>query len=423
MLAAVVTLTGVVFIPNGLATLGAFDPKTNGLAAGALVTVVFGAKTVEGLVDFAVAPNENTGDCPKVVEFVVVDGALLVLGVPNEINGVLVCKADACVAGLPKLNVTGAEVVVCGTFEALVCAVFICALIKLFEPNVGGVNVGNAVLLAGFDNPNEKLGGAVAFVAGCVSPGFVADSCMTGLVSCNVTDDVDDGVPENANPPRRGTEALVEVGIDGIELVVADEKLNVTLREDGVFDAALESDVALCEVVAVGKGMLGGDDIADTVMSGVTLSALLALSALSLTVCGTSFGSIVGTFDGSVVLGLAAEAAAIIVDGTFKSEVVVAVLNVTEVIVLRLADVEETVSSGFSTWPDLSMSLESLLTQSTSSLGSSPRKKLNIMASFDSLSRFRNMLVVLVFGFTNDIEFSSSSSANFLLLLDDFTLL
>lgn len=53
---------------------------------------MFVAKPAEGLVDFAVAPKENTGDCPKLVE-VVVEGTF-VLGVPNDMIGILGCKVD-----------------------------------------------------------------------------------------------------------------------------------------------------------------------------------------------------------------------------------------------------------------------------------------------------------------------------------------
>lgn len=201
---------------------------------------------------------------------------------------------------------------------------------------------------------------------------------MAGLSVGDVTGAIEVGV-ENANPPRRGTEeALVEIGGDTAELVT-DEKLNVTLREDGAFDAtALDSDDPLCAVVAVGLRMLAVDDTAGNVISGATLSEF------SLLVCGTSFGSgsILGTFDGSVVIGFAAAT----VDGTFRRDVVVAVLNVTEVLVLKLADAEETDSIGFSIWPHLSLSLGLTLTLSTSSFGSSPRKALNIIANFDSLS-------------------------------------
>lgn len=72
------------------------------------------------------------------------------------------------------MNVTGADVVVCGAFEVLVCAGL--RLAKVFDPNVGGVNEGNAVLLTGFDKPNEKLGGVAVVVAGFVSAGFAAIS-------------------------------------------------------------------------------------------------------------------------------------------------------------------------------------------------------------------------------------------------------
>lgn len=84
------------------------------------------------------------------------------------------------------------------------------------------------------------------------------------------------------------------------------------------------------------------------------------------------------SFGVSIVLVLIAS------DGTFRTDVVVAVLKVTEVFVVKFADVDETaalfvsfLSLGLSTLPALTRTL------STSSFDSSPRKKLNIISNLD----------------------------------------
>lgn len=71
-------------------------------------------------------------------------------------------------------------------------------------------------------------------------------------------------------------------------------------------------------------------------------------------------------------------------DGTFRTDVVVAVLNVTEVFVVKLAGVDETAAL-FVSFLSLGFSLliALLRTLSTSSFDSSPRKKLNINSNLD----------------------------------------
>lgn len=91
--------------PNvGAAALGAFDPKANGIEP-ALVVFMLVTVGAEGVVVFAVAPNANMDGVPAPNGF----GAALD-GVPNE-TFALVVIVGGLVAGLPKLNVTGADVV------------------------------------------------------------------------------------------------------------------------------------------------------------------------------------------------------------------------------------------------------------------------------------------------------------------------
>lgn len=118
----------------------------------------------------------------------------------------------------------------------------------------------------------------------------------------------------------------------------------------------------------------------------------------------TSIGSLFGTFATSIKLILTAS------DGTFKTEVVVAVLNVTEVFVHRFADGDdETITFGSFFLFDFPSSVATVLflALSTSSFDSSPRKALSIICNFDLRSRFLlplNSVEVFVFGLTNDTE-------------------
>lgn len=73
------------------------------------------------------------------------------------------------------------------------------------------------------------------------------------------------------------------------------------------------------------------------------------------------------------------------VGGTFRRDVVVAVENVTDVLVVKLADKDVPVSFNLSF---CSVGFSTTFTLSTSSVDSSPRKNPNIIASFDFLSRF-----------------------------------
>lgn len=126
------------------------------------------------------------------------------------------------------------------------------------------------------------------------------------------------------------------------------------------------------------------------------------------------------SFDFSVTLTLLSKGFVLAVDeGTgdkfvlaVVAVVVVAVLNVTTVLVDRLTAVETLSSSSFSA---LTVFIEES-TLSTSSLDSSPRRKLNIMASLvfdESFFLFRLKSVEADdFGLTNEIEFGSSSSAS-----------
>lgn len=94
--------------PNvGADVLGTFDPKANGIGL-ALVVDVLTTEGVEETVVFAAAPKANIG-CVLVPSGF--GGELIKLdGVPNE-TFALVAAVDGFVAGLPKLNEIGADVV------------------------------------------------------------------------------------------------------------------------------------------------------------------------------------------------------------------------------------------------------------------------------------------------------------------------
>lgn len=224
-------------------------------------------------------------------------------------------------------------------------------------------------------------------------------------------------VAENVKPPSRGTVSFDVLVAETSEFAVADDvaaKLKVTTGVDVVttiadalvcgFSNEADVEVATAEV---GDFDVDSGNTTDAVGMDGLLTSLLA--------------SLFGFFNGSIIIDL------VVSDGAFKTDVVVAVLNVTDVFVLKLADVEDTgafdrASSDFSTLALFDPML------STSSFDSSPRKKLNIIANLDFESRFLfklNKLDVLAFGFTNEIpcSLSSSSSGSFRLLLTaDITL-
>lgn len=253
----------------------------------------------------------------------------------------------------------------------------------------GVVVTGIITLLVGFD-PNKNFG--------CVSAGFEIGSCTTGLVIDGVTAGICVGVTVgvNAKPPRLGTGLFEEVG-DVMVLVAFVGKLNVTVRGDDGFSSVFESLVcclSLCckvdkvdtdtlDAVTVDTGRIRGVDT--TVAVGTVVVGRVTLGLLVSSKEEVSFGRVswLEGFAGSVGFGLTTAIEAGVVDGTFKREVVVAVLKVTDVVVLKLTDVDKAFSFGFSVWSGFSMLLELLLTLSTSSFDSSPRKKLSIMASFD----------------------------------------
>lgn len=155
-----------------------------------------------------------------------------------------------------------------------------------------------------------------------------------------------------------------------------------------------------------------GDDIGD-VVDVVDVDNEKTTEATGMDDFKPSFESLFKFFSGSIVIDL------VVSDGTFNTDVVVAVLNVTDVFVLKLADFDESGAlASFSL--DCSALILLVATLSTSSFDSSPRKKLNIIANLDFGSRFLlrlNKVDVFAFGLTNDIAFSSSSSVSFFLLL------
>lgn len=91
-----------------------------------------------------------------------------------------------------------------------------------------------------------------------------------------------------------------------------------------------------------------------------------------------SLDSLFGCFNGSITVILLLS-----LTGALKTDVVVAVLNVTDVFVVKLADADETDCDLDSSTLGFGALLLFAPTLSTSSIDSSPRKKLNIIANFD----------------------------------------
>lgn len=380
----------MLFDPNtGAGILGVlFEPKAKAVAGGgALVIDALGTNGVEAVVAFVEAPNANE--------------AGVVLFIPNEFVVLLVGNVAGFVAGLPKLNETGEETVgfLLGCVEAVEILV---SAEEVFDPNVteGEMNEGDAVLFViGFDKPNVKFDSAGLFSSVF---GIEIASVLAGLAINGDVNGVD--VTGNENPPGRATELLDELiaAVDVAAIVAG--KLNVTVGEGRIAVSALTCGSTLCVVVLT------------TLLKGVV--AAVESTVLDSVLLDISFEFLISFFEGSVVLDSVTT-----LDGTFSTEVVVAVLKVTDVIVLKLTDVVvlSAVVSSFAL--DFSALIDGFSVLSTSSVVSSPRKKLNIIASFDFWSRFLltlNMDDALTFGLTNDIEFSSSSSGTcFLSLVDD----
>lgn len=338
-LAVVVVAAGVLLNPNVTAdVLGVLDPNANDGGADALLAVVVAPNEIVGAVVFgvAVAPNENIG------VFDVFE--------PN----VLVTELIALVAGVVnEITLEGGAGV-----TAAVVAVMIDAA-GLAEPYAGGcdgrVNAGNAFGVA----PNVKLG-----IAAFVSSGLevVPLSVAVGLlVNGNVNAvgnavDVEGG--ENANPPRRGADSF---DLLGVETTGANETLAC-----GLSFVDIEATVV---VDIIGDGV--DSDKATGASGTIGLRTMLVVTVESLT------ASVVVTFVASV--------------GTFKTDVVVAVLNVTDVFVVRFIDAAALAdafgsSAGFSSSSFVGFSSLAVLfvaTLSTTSCDSSPRKKLNIIANLD----------------------------------------
>lgn len=217
-------------------------------------------------------------------------------------------------------------------------------------------------------------------------------------------------VAENVKPPRRGTLSFDVLAAETSAIDVADDvaaKLKVTTGVDVVTTVA---DSLVCDFsneadVEVATAEVGDFDVD----SGNTTDAVGMAGLLS-----SLLVPLFGFFNGSIIIDL------VVSEGAFKTEVVVAVLNVTDVFVLKLADVENTgvldrASPDFSTLALFDPML------STSSFDSSPRKKLSIIANLDFESRLLfklNKFDVLALGLTKEIPFSSSSSASFRFCLD-----
>lgn len=229
--------------------------------------------------------------------------------------------------------------------------------------NAGAVNEGKVTLLVGCTWPKAKVG-AAAFTSSFFDIGVISDA--VGLV---INGDVNDVAPaENEKPPRRGTVSFDEVVTLETVLCVTG-KLNVTVFEG---DNAVAIESLICGVsffkmpgVVTTSLKDGGADVVRAILGEL----------IDCVVVATSLELLSKTFSGSIGLVLIAS------DGAFNTDVVVAVLNVTEVFVVKLADSGETAT--FASSFSIGFSTALLLTLSTSSFDSSPRKKLNIISNFD----------------------------------------
>lgn len=177
-------VVGLLLKPNaGADVVGAFEPNAN---EGALALVVEVLRVVDGAgaVVFAVAPNENMDGVP------VPDAELAVVLVPNPTP--VFAASVGFVAGLPKLNVSG----------AVDTTAFVAGLANAFAPP--NENEGIVLpLLVDCGNPKDIVGvdfSAVLFKIGEFSVDAV------GLATVGNVNDV--GVDEKQNPPSRGTESL-----------------------------------------------------------------------------------------------------------------------------------------------------------------------------------------------------------------------
>lgn len=207
--------------------------------------------------------------------------------------------------------------------------------------------------------PNENLG-----AAGLTSSGF--DVATVAGVTVGATDGViGAGVAENENPPKRGVDSVVDVVV--LVLACGVGKLKVTVRTATVVSVVVTSGF-LASVAGVETGVLSG-----TVGNGKA-TAVVEMDGGDF---GVSFVSWPAVFGSSIVLDLA------VFGDSFRTDVVVAVLNVTDVLVVKLTDVDTVAafSSAFSF--GFSTSSVVFLTLSTSSFESSPRRKLSIIANFD----------------------------------------
>lgn len=272
------------------------DPKANAFAAEALVT--------------------------GVLVTVGADGVLVLANAPNEIP-VLAGNAGDCVAEFPKLNARGADVVVILVVRVVLVSVLACML----EPNVGGLNEGSVPVAVDLASPNEKVG--VATVPPILESEVGAVSVVEDFGAAKV--DVNDGglLAKNVKPPRRGAESEVVVAgadVEATDVVVG--RLNVTVGVGIVVLAALSVLVCGLSFCEVTPGVAIVLKEVETFVESVKPD-IVVLDAEDV---DTSLFSL---FGGSTIFDLVVASA-----GAIKTDVVVAVLNVTEVIVFKLADVD-----------------------------------------------------------------------------------
>lgn len=182
----------------------------------------------------------------------------------------------------------------------------------------------------------------------------------------------DGDADENEKPPRRGTVSFAEV-VAFATVVCVIGKLNETVFKDGD-NGTVANELLICgvsffkipvEVTTALKDV--GADVIGAIL-GVVIDGIAV---------ATTFELFSTTFSGSIGLVL------IVSDGAFNTDVVVAVLNVTAVFVVKLADSDGTATFAWLFSIGLSAVLLLQFTLSTSSFDSSPRKKLNINSNFD----------------------------------------
>lgn len=203
-------------------------------------------------------------------------------------------------------------------------------------------------------------------------------------------------VAANENPPRRGTDPL----------------------DDTRFVAGLVVDAAVVVFNANDiDGFAGSLNVRSVVLFGSEPALLVigvAIDAMGAIETIGEIGLILIVSDAAVTAGAMLApvfgiSGVVTADGKLKTDVVVAVLNVT--VVVRSPVLNEAVVKGTTTGDSNGFALSSLAPVSTSSRASPSLKQLSIIASLDFLGAPLFLIVktvdVFAFGFTNEIPLSS----------------